>query len=239
MTANNIMFLDLETENHEYFGALASPRNPANYVVMNGYAVESTPYSGKITVYYYPENHRSNWLHIPDDVWLLVVHNAPFEMDWFLVQQRDELMRFLARGGRIFDTAYGHYLLSNQQETYPALDEIAPRYGGTHKVDGVKLLWEQGYKTSQIDPALLAEYLGGPNGDVANTRLCFYGQYEQLVARGMWNMALVRMEGLLFNCFAMNAGLKVDRAVAFAQMEASNKRLAELQQEFRKMRAIP
>lgn len=227
MAVDKIFFIDLETENHKFFGALASPRHPDNYVVAVGTAIDQGPVETK---YYYSktEAEAGGFLHIPDDVWLLVAHNAPFEMDWFLVKHRAEIGRFLARGGRIFCTAYAEYLLTNQQETYPALDVVAPKYGGTHKIDEVKLLWEQGYLTSQIDKDLLLEYLGGPNGDIENTRKVFYGQYLAAVARGMWEMMLVRMEGLIFNCFSMDSGLNVDRDTAFKQLEQQNEKLAEL-----------
>lgn len=231
-----IMFIDLETENHTYFGALASPRHPDNYVVAVGQALDTNPFDGEITGEYYTSR-PDKWLHIPDDVWLLVAHNAPFEMDWFLVQQREEITKFLARGGRVFCTAYAEYLLTNQQETYPSLNDTAPKYGGTAKVDGVKILWEQGKLTSEIDKELLFdEYLIGPGGDIENTRKTFYGQYGLLVSRGMWDMALVRCEGMLFNCYAMDAGLYVDREVAFEQLAKQNKRLAELSEAFAEYR---
>lgn len=228
---SRVMIVDLETENHSYFGAVASPRHPQNYVVAIGQVIEDVPYSGEITGAYYTskENQPANWLTIPDDVWLLVAHNAAFEMDWFLTQAREEIMKFLKRGGRIFCTAYAEYLLTNQQETYPSLDATAPKYGGTHKVDGIKILWEQGHLTSQIDKALLYdEYLLGPNGDIQNTRLTFYGQVKLLQERGMWDMALARMEGLMFNCFAMDAGLHVDRTVAEKQKAEGEAKIAEL-----------
>lgn len=229
-----IMVLDLETENHSYYGALASPRHPQNYVVAVGQAIDEQPYSGAVTGEYYTSKEASqNWLKIPDDVWLLVAHNAPFEMDWALCTQREEIMRFLARGGRVFCTAYAEYLLSNQQTTYPDLNSTAPKYGGTHKVDAVKVLWEQGYLTSQIDKALLFdEYLLGPGGDIENTRKVFYGQYSQLVARGMWDMVLTRCEGMLFNCFAMDSGLYVNRDIAFAQKGVAEQKLGEIKQRF-------
>lgn len=238
MTAK-IMFVDLETENHTYYGAVASPRHPKNFVVAIGQAIDTTPYSGEITGMYWPtkEQQPDDWLKIPDDVWLLVAHNAAFELDWFFVKARDEIMRFLKRGGRIFCTAYAEYLLTNQQETYPALDSTAPKYGGTHKVDGVKILWEQGKLTSEIDKDLLFDqYLIGPEGDIQNTRLTFYGQVNLLQERGMWDMALCRMEGLVFNAFAMDAGLHVDRAVADTQRAAGEQRIAELIQGFKSHR---
>lgn len=236
---SSIMFLDLETNNHEYFGAVASPRHPENFVVMNGYAIEAEPYKGEIKYDHYPhkEDVPAQWLNIPDDVWLLVMHNAPYEMDWFLFQQRPQIMAFLQRGGRIFCTAYAEYLLSHQTEMYPSLDETAPKYGGTHKVDGIKVLWNQGVKTKDIDPALLAEYLAGPGGDVANTRLIFYGQYTKATQAGMWNMLLERMEGLIFNCLAMDSGLFVDREVAFKQRDEGEARLVEINESLRHWRS--
>jgi len=233
----SIMIFDLETQNNKFFGAIASPRHPDNYVVAVGQAIDVNPFDGEITHEYYTcKEDTLNWLVIPDDVSLLVAHNAPYDLDWCLFQQRPEIIRFLARGGRVFCTAYAEYLLSNQQNTYPSLDETAPNYGGTHKVDGIKILWEQGVLTADIDKQLLLEYLCGPEGDIENTRKVFYGQYAALVARGMWDMALVRMEGMLCNCFAMDAGLYVDREVAFSQLEVQSKRLEELLAGFNQYR---
>ena len=223
-------YIDLETENHTYFGALASPRHPKNFVVACGWAVGNGP------VQHTCHTQRESFLKIPDECDILVAHNAPFEMDWFLVQEREEIMRFLARGGRVFCTAYAEYLITNQQETYPSLDETAPKYGGTHKVDGIKILWQQGVLTSEIDKALLLDYLCGPNGDIENTRKCFLGQAAILQARGMWNMALARMEGMLYNTFAMDAGLFVHKETAHAQLAEQSNRLVELQHEFARFR---
>lgn len=230
MTCNEILFIDLEVQNKPYFGAMASPRNPENFVVMNGYAIESVPYAGEVQYDHYrtKEEVPAQWLNIPDDVWLIVAHNAPFEMDWFLFQQRPQIQKFLKRGGRVYCTAYAEYLLSHQLKTYPSLNETAPDYGGTQKVDGIKILWDQGVLTADIDPVLLAEYLAGPSGDIENTRKIFYGQYAKLVEQGMWGMVLTRMEGLLFACYAMDSGLKVDTEVAFRQRDEGEAKLRDL-----------
>jgi hypothetical protein len=45
-------------------------------------------------------------------------------------------------------------------------------------------------------------------------------------------MALERMEGMLYNCFAMDSGLYVDREVAFRQLQEQNEKLAELRALF-------
>lgn len=233
MQPNKILHIDIETNNNKHFGAVASPRHPDNYVVMVGQAIDEQPYSGAITHEYYNNAEEAkNWLNIPDDVWLLVAHNAPYELDWMLHQQRDKITAFLKRGGRVYCTAYGHYLLSNQQDTYPALDEIAPLYGGSHKVDGIKILWEQGVLTKDIDRDLLTEYLVGPKGDIENTRKCFYGQYSKLIERGMWRGAITRMEGMLYCAFAVDSGLYVYKDLAYAQMAIQEKQLNALKESF-------
>lgn len=234
-TPNKVMVIDLETTTYEWYGSRASPRHPKSYVVMHGQAIDEQPFDGIITGSRYEG--RADWLQIPDDVWLLVCHNSPFEMNWMLVQQREAIMKFLKRGGRVFDTAYAHYLLSNQQDTYPALNDIAPLYGGTPKVDGIKALWDQGVNTEDIDPDLLSEYLLGPSGDIDNTRRVFWGQVTQLQQRGMWDMALDRMEGQLFNCFAMDAGLCIDRDFAYAELARMNTELDAILTSLRELRS--
>ena len=191
------MILDLETQNHPYFGAVASPRHPENYVVLNGWRIDEIVDGSVVPggiAYYKGTGPGERWLMIPDNVVMLVCHNAPFELDWMLAQQRDEIVRFLKRGGRVFCTAYAEYLLSHQQTTYPRLEETAMAYGGTAKVDGIKIQWEQGKLTSQIDPEELLRYLIDPvEGDVANTALVFYSQMQKLMQNRMWAMALERM----------------------------------------------
>src|SRR5699024_2018427 len=120
---------------------------------------------------------------------------------------------------------------------YPALDVIAPEYGGTHKVDGVKILWEQGHLTSEIDPELLREYLLGTDGDIENTRRVFYGQYGKLVQRGMWDMALTRMEAGVFNSLAMYYGMHVDTDLAYKQLDELTSTYNSLVQSFEEQRA--
>lgn len=221
----NVLILDLEVENYEHLGSIASPRNPQNYVVAPGWAYGM----GEVQHAYYSSKEESrDWLPSLDGVDCIVAHNAPFELEWMLHDHWDKLIQYFARGGRVFCTAYAEYLLSNQQSQYPSLDETAPKYGGTRKIDEVKLLWEQGYKTSQIDRDLLVEYLAGPGGDIENTRKVFFGQAQELVARGMWNMAFARMDGMLCNSFAMHAGLHVDRKRAWELKAQNEKALAAI-----------
>lgn len=236
---DRIVVFDVEVENHPYYGALASPVHPDNYVVASAWAT----LDGEVQSVYRPNKQDAkDWakfLDLATPGGILVAHNAPFDVQWLLVHQRDRFMRFLESGGRVFCTAYAEYLLSNQQDTYPSLDSTAPKYGGSHKVDGVKIMWEQGKLTSEIDPALLLEYLAGPDGDVENTRKVFIGQMQELQERGMLDMALERMEGMLFVCLSMQSGLCIDPEVAEKQRREIEQELQALTEKFKALRNLP
>lgn len=240
----SIVHIDLETENHEYYGSKASPYCPDNYVVESAWRVDTTQDDGTTTVGSVQSVRFSSreeflaanaepgdvpWLFIPDDCWLIVAHNAAYEISWFLSFQRKQFEAFLKRGGRIFCTMHGEYIATDFQCMYPSLDETAPKYGGTHKVDGVKILWEQGVLTSQIDPMLLHDYL--VNGDIPNTALCFYGQCGIFAERGNMQVVWERMDAMLAWAYCEFFGLYVNRTVADANQKEQEQRIAELKAE--------
>ena len=239
----SIMHIDLETQNNEYYGSKASPYCPDNYVVESAWRIDTTQADGTTTVGTVQsvrfgsieEFRRGNamvpcaWFNIPDDCWLIVAHNAAYEISWFLSYQRKQFEAFLKRGGRVFCTMHGEYIASDFQNMYPSLDETAPKYGGTHKVDGVKILWEQGVLTSQIDPMLLHDYL--VNGDVPNTALCFYGQCAIFAERQQMQMVWERMDAVLTWAYCEFFGLYVNMPVAKQNQAEQEQRIQELKQE--------
>lgn len=240
----SIMHIDLETENHEYYGSKASPYCPDNYVVESAWRIDTTQADGTTTVGATQSvrfNSRADflagnsaaegcrWFHIPEDCWLIVAHNAAYEISWFLTYQRQQFEAFLKRGGRVFCTMHGEYIASDFQSMYPSLDETAPKYGGTHKVDGVKILWEQGVLTSQIDPVLLHDYL--VNGDIPNTALCFYGQCATFAQRNQMQYVWERMDALLAWAYCEWFGLFVNMPIARKNQEEQEQRIREIKQE--------
>lgn len=238
------MHIDLEVQNHEYYGSKASPYCPDNYVVESAWRIDTTQADGTTTVGATQSvrfNSRADflagnsaaegcrWFHIPEDCWLIVAHNAAYEISWFLTYQRQQFEAFLKRGGRVFCTMHGEYIASDFQSMYPSLDETAPKYGGTHKVDGVKLLWEQGVLTSQIDPMLLHDYL--VNGDIPNTALCFYGQCATFAQRNQMQYVWERMDALLAWAYCEWFGLFVNMPIARKNQEEQEQRIREIKQE--------
>lgn len=240
--SSSIMTIDLEVENHPYYGSKASPYCPDNYVVHSAYRIDRTQDDGTVTVeptFDIRFNSRQAflddvagehlWFRIPDDCWLIVAHNAAFEISWFLTYQRQHFEEFLKRGGRVFDTMHGEYIASDFQSMYPSLDETAPKYGGEHKIDGVKILWEQGVLTSQIDPILLRDYL--VNGDIPNTALCFYGQCATFAQRNQTQYVWERMDALLAWAYCEWFGLFVNMPVARQNQAEQEQRILEIKQE--------
>lgn len=239
---SSIMTIDLEVENHPYYGSKASPYCPDNYVVHSAYRIDRTQDDGTVTVeptFDIRFNSRQAflddvagehlWFRIPDDCWLIVAHNAAFEISWFLTYQRQHFEEFLKRGGRVFCTMHSEYIASDFQSMYPSLDETAPKYGGEHKIDGVKILWEQGVLTSQIDPILLRDYL--VNGDIPNTALCFYGQCATFAQRNQMQYVWERMDALLAWAYCEWFGLFVNMPIARKNQEEQEQRIREIKQE--------
>lgn len=234
-----IRIIDLETESKEHLGRKGSPYCKDNYIVMPGWRDDTDGVRGESVYHYFKsraeaEDPEKPWFNL-DGVDILVAHNAMFEMSWFFTRHREEFLKFLRRGGRVLCTQLAEYLLSHQTWTYPALDEVAPKHGGTHKVDGIKALWDQGVLTSQMDPALLHEYLMGPCGDIENTALVFYSQMQMLQAKGMWRMYLERCEGMLGFSICEVSGLKIDREVADRNHAMQLQELAGIRVELEKM----
>ena len=152
-----VRILDYETQNHPWYGQVASPHNPDNYIVMAAWrddVVGGLP--GEVEFHHFINKEDANAFPPTfDGVDFVVAHNAMYEISWFMSRHKAEFIKFLNRGGRVLCTQQAQYILSNFTETYPSLAETAPLYGGTPKVDGVKVLWEQGVLTADIDPDLL------------------------------------------------------------------------------------
>ncbi|QCG76613.1 DNA polymerase I [Klebsiella phage KPR2] len=239
---SSILFTDYETENHPYYGSVASPYCPDNYIVESGWRIDRTNPDGSVDVgevqsvrYANKEEFKAapvnEWFPIQEDTWLIVAHNLAYECSWWLTYARKEFEAFLKRGGRVFCTMHGHYIASDFQDMYPSLDETAPKYGGTHKVDGVKLLWEQGVRTSEIDPILLHEYLVGPSGDIVNTATCFYGECAVFAERSQMQYVWERQDALLAWAYCEWFGLFVNMPIARKNQEEQEQRIREIKQE--------
>jgi DNA polymerase I len=146
----------------------------------------------------------------------------------------------VADGGLVWDCQLAEYLLDGmvQESHMLSLDEVAPRYGGTVKIDEVKALWEKGVDTHLIPRQLLLDYLlgrGDDGGDILNTEKVFLGQLKAARERGMLNSMRLNMGALLASIEMERNGLWVNKALGLelaAQLEADIARLREQMQQY-------
>lgn len=223
------LILDLETQTHTRFKRKANPFLPENYIVARGWKVEG---DAQCTAEFYDDVDSVKSLHIPDDVDVIVAHNAKFELLYEMRFSSERLHAFFKRGGRIWCTQYAEYLLNAQQQKFHmnSLDQIAPTYGGRVKIDGIKALWDAGVQTSDIDRDLLLDYLigteeeGRNSGDIGNTEIIYLGQIKAAEELGMLTAIKLRMDGLCATSEMEFRGLKIDIERARNDLR---KRLAE------------
>jgi DNA polymerase-1 len=223
---------DLETTIRETLKRKANPFYNLNRIVAIGYKRKG---DAKNTGLYFATGKDLDGEYIggAPDGWLrdlcegtqyLVGFNIKFDILHAICQgplNRQAWIEFIDRGGLVWDSQLGEYLLHGMSQEYHmcSMDEVAPRYGGNLKDDAVKSLWQAGVDTCDIDKTLLMDYLVGTNdaddvGDIGNTEKMFLGQLEAFRARGGLRSALLNMGALCFTIEAEYNGMFVDKAWA-------------------------
>lgn len=231
--------LDIETTTHTSYKRKANPFDPRNWVVLAGWkrkdgAIESLRYPG-------PHEQSHAWFAgmLSTDIKLIVGANIKFDLLHLL---RDPLVysrwqTWVADGGLVWDIQLAEYLLDGQAQSSHmlSLDEMSVRYGGDTKVDEVKLLWEAGVPTEDIDPDLLKRYLCGedlPNGerregDIGNTELVFKKQIERARASGQAKSIMLNMGSLIATIEMERNGMYVNQQLGHELAEKLAVRLDE------------
>ncbi|QXP44077.1 hypothetical protein [Stappia phage SI01] len=230
------MVFDLETTIYESHQRKANPWDERNWIVAQGWKLQRDP---RASWRYFTEKDRARYTKIPAEVTYLVGHNIKFDLLWELTMGNPDLQAFFKRGGKIWCTQYAEYLLHAQVQEVQmnALNDVAPKYGGTTKIDAVKALWEQGVQTYDIPEDLLIDYLVGTEeegrnaGDIGNTEKVFLGQLKLAKEKCMVHMIQDRMDGLLATTEMEFRGLKVDVAEAGRRLAILNKALSEANAE--------
>jgi hypothetical protein len=216
--------LDLETETHSQYKRKANAFLSNNFIVMRGWKDQGDTHA---QMQHFKSVEAVSEMDIPADVDVIVAHNAKFELLYEKRFSPISLHAFFKRGGRIWCTQYAEYLLRGQHQKYQmcSLDSIIESYGGRKKIDGIKELWNAGVLTSQIDPELLEDYLigtveeGRNSGDIGNTELIYLGQIAEADTMGMTAAIHARMDGLCCTAEMEFNGIKVDTAVAKADLK--------------------
>ena len=238
---------DLETTTTTLHKRKASPFSPENWVVTAGFkhkeeAVKERrfgdvrPEDGWLADILFDSKREKVKLIIGFNIrfdLMLAIHNNPKNLDMW--------MEYVAEGGQVWCCQLAEYLLNGQSQDSQmlSLDETAPRYGGNVKVDEVKLLWQTGVNTHEIEPELLTRYLCGgldengvfQMGDVENTEKVALGQIERARASGQLGSIMLNMGALLFTLEAERNGMYVDVPRGLEIADELRKEQAELTAE--------
>jgi DNA polymerase I len=208
---------DIETTTRQAFKRKATPFGGLNHAVVHAWQDKGPVqhvFAGKGRL-------AAGWLKpVLDGCKLLAGFNIKFDL-LHALQDPENLeawMEWVTAGGQVWDGQLAEYLLNGmvQQDHMLSLDEVAPRYGGQLKFDEVKVLWQAGVQTDDIEPKLLLRYLCGEAdtiGDVGNTMLIANGQIKRARAAGQLRSILLNMGALLCSIEIERNGMFVDKAL--------------------------
>lgn len=213
------LIIDLETTMRSPVSSKAHAMWPDNKVVWAGYKWnDGTPpfilhklvdRDGIVT------DRSAAWIEVAiGKADVLVGHNIKFDLSYVLKNKwlsPNNLAQM-----KLWDTQLVEYLLSAQMKTYPSLDDVAVKYGGTVKDSTIADMWDAGVATECIDDDLIRAYL---EGDLNNTALIYNKQKAIVEAWGMTALVESQMDALMAVTLMEYEGMAVDRAYINKQSE--------------------
>lgn len=232
---------DLETTTRKSYKRLGNPFDPGNFIVAIGWKRKGD--AGVSHLYSKTGDHPADWFSsLLAGTVLLVGQNIKYDVLHAIANDdanRAAWLDFIARGGNVWDCQLAEFALNGQlpEEQMISMDELAPRYGGTVKIDEVKKLWEAGVDTPDIPKDLLLEYLCGRTnpdgtvdlGDIGNTEKIFLGQLERARAAGQVKSLLMNMGSMLATIEMECNGMAVDKPYAEGVADKLAAELADLE----------
>ena len=214
-----------------------NPFDKRNYVVAAGIQLQNE----KPRCWYFGrQGPPAGWLKPYLEGKIVIGHNIKYDLSHALNDTENLLawMKYVADGGLIWDTQLAEYLLEGMTEEnhYLSLEEVSLRYGGDTKVDEIKLLWEAGVDTPDIEPELLIRYLiGGEDetktyreGDIGNTTKVFLGQLARARAVGQLDSILMNMGSLICTVEMERNGMFAEQMLGLDLARELEQRIGEL-----------
>jgi len=174
----------------------------------------NTPYGGKLQTI----------KEIVEASTLLIGFNIKFDLHW-LRRYIDELSVHA-----VWDCQLAEFILAQQSNPYPSLNDTLNLYGLEHKLDTVKLeYWDRGIDTTEIPWDILAEY---QKRDIVGTREVFEIQkkrFEEGDPR-LYEMFKLQCKDLLILQEMEFEGMVLDVALANQEAEKLESRLNNVRQ---------
>lgn len=236
---------DLETTITNYMKRKASAFTPENWVVAAAYRARDGAADSGVVGEYWGDDKRGKvgWLKALLETYrprFLVGFNIKFDILHAITDEMDykAYQEWIVAGGQLWDTQLAEYLLEGQtrESQMLSLNEVAPRYGGTTKIDEVKAMWEQGINTHLIPRQLLMDYLMGRDegkghlegGDILNTELIFLGQLAAAKKVGQVKSIQLNNGALVASIEMERNGLYVNKTLGEAQAKKLQAQLISL-----------
>lgn len=231
---------DTETTTRERFKRKASPFRDDNWVVVHAFKSLKLD---EIHLHYFGKTPPPDgWFaKVLEGTTILAGFNIKFDVLHAIHDQPVNLeawMDYVANGGNVWDCQLAEYLLEGMDPAHHmlSLDEVAPRYGGTLKIDEVKALWLAGVSTEDIEPSLVIRYLRGGNdekgvyqdGDIGNTERIAKAQIARAREAGQLRSILMNMGSLLCTIEMERNGMYIDLELGLALAEELRVKVEEL-----------
>ena len=215
------LIFDLETGTKSLAKRKGSPFHMENDIIAIGWKRQNCAVQGS---YSKTGQHHPNWFEgLLAGTKLLVGQNIKFDIIYAITRSESAYaawMSWVEAGGNVWDCQLAEYLLRGQEQSAHMLsmDEMVEQYGGNLKLDEVKVLWNEGVDTKDINEDLLMRYLCGYNdedgtrifGDIENTEAIFLGQLAKARKSGQMKSIMLNMGSLLASIEMEKNGMAVD-----------------------------
>lgn len=154
---------------------------------------------------------------------LLVGFNAKFDLAWLRRSGVD------TKSFKVFDCQLAEFLLTNQTNPYPSLNETSEKYGLGSKIDVIATeYWDKGIDTPDIPRDILQEYL---EQDINLTEKVFEVQIKLLREQGKYNLFRLMCEDLVILHEMEWNGMMFDADLAKEKAKECEEQLKELRKD--------
>lgn len=220
------LIIDIENNSSEQakkFGRKAGTPLLGDKIV----AISLKNQSEQTTQYLFPNELKE--FYIDEEV--LVGHNLSHDLQWLWTLE--SFQDWLKAGGVIWDTQLAHYILTGQQDKYPALRDIATRcYNCPERQKLMEPYWDKGIQTSDIPIEIVLEDV---KNDVLDTEQIYLQQLKLAEKQGQTKLIELQNDALLATLEMSYNGLKIDidrlhknKLELEQKLEAKKAELAEL-----------
>ena len=209
-----VLALDTETTIHNK----GNPFDSRNKLVCISYANSNV--SGTLPA--------SDWLSVGELVYesdLIVGFNFKFDLHWLLKQGLSTLRR-----KHIWDVQIAEFILSNQTNRFPSLNETCEKYGLEQKLDVVKTeYWDKGINTDEIPWDVLENYA---TRDAELTLACYHAQ-RKLMTPAQIKLCFLQCQDLQILQEMEANGIPFDEQLCATRAKEVDDKISEIKAKLR------